>query len=71
MFSLAVRVATVAPATGMVADVPLALAWWRHPYPLHLRGLLWAMSAGVVVPPADCPSARPPPALHGLRRPDQ
>ena len=47
VFSLFVLLVTGAPAAGILLALPLALAWWRHPYPLHLRAVLW-VAAGVV-----------------------
>ncbi|HVF74911.1 MAG TPA: alkaline phosphatase family protein [Acidimicrobiales bacterium] len=40
---------TGAPLAGIAACAPLALAWFRHAYPLHLRAILWAVAAAVVV----------------------
>jgi hypothetical protein len=33
---------------GLLAAAPLGLVWWRQPYPLNLRVVLWAVAAGVV-----------------------
>lgn len=46
---LALILATGAPAAGLVAAIPLFVAWWRHPYPLHLRAVLVGVAAAVVV----------------------
>ena len=48
VFGLFLLVATGAPAAGILACAPLAVAWFRHPYPLHLRIALWAVAAAVV-----------------------
>lgn len=48
VFSLALLVGTGAGPTRLLTGVPLAIAWWRHPYPLHLRAILWVLAAGVV-----------------------
>jgi hypothetical protein len=48
VFSLVVLAATGADPTRLLAGVPLAVAWWRHPYPLHLRAILWVLAAGVI-----------------------
>ncbi|MDQ3571067.1 MAG: alkaline phosphatase family protein, partial [Actinomycetota bacterium] len=48
VFAFAVLLVTGAPLAGLVVAVPLALAWWRHAYPLHLRAILWALSLVVI-----------------------
>ena len=48
VFTLGVLVLTGAPLSGVLAAAPLALVWWRHSYPLHLRVALWIVAAGVV-----------------------
>ena len=48
VFSLFVLVVTGAPFVGIVTVAPLALVWWRHAYPLHLRAALWFVAAVVV-----------------------
>lgn len=55
VFSLALLVVTGASPAAVAAAVPLALAWWRHAYPLHLRAILWAVSAAVVVAAGGIP----------------
>ncbi|MDP9389024.1 MAG: alkaline phosphatase family protein, partial [Actinomycetota bacterium] len=55
VFALFVLVVTGAPAAGILAAAPLALAWWRHAYPLHLRAVLWVVAAGVVVAAGGVP----------------
>jgi hypothetical protein len=49
VFGAALLLVTGAPAAGFLAVVPLAFAWWRHPWPLHLRAGLWVLAAGIVV----------------------
>jgi len=49
VFSFTVLLVTGASPAGMVAALPLALAWWRHAYPLHLRAILWVLCAAVVI----------------------
>lgn len=49
VFGLGLLLVTGAPLAGIAAAVPLAIAWWRHAYPLHLRAALWVVAAGVVV----------------------
>jgi hypothetical protein len=34
---------------GLFACIPLAVGWWRHAFPLHLRAGLWAVAAATVV----------------------
>lgn len=48
VFTFGVLVLTGAPLVGMLAAVPLALVWWRHSYPLHLRVALWVVAGAVV-----------------------
>ena len=48
VFSFSVLVVTGVSLAGMVVAVPVALAWWRHAYPLHLRWLLWALCAAII-----------------------
>ena len=55
VFALFVLLVTGAPAAGLLAAAPLGLAWWRHAYPLHLRAVLWAVAAGVVVAAGGVP----------------
>jgi hypothetical protein len=55
VFGFSLLVVTGAPATGLVAAMPLAFAWWRHPWPLHLRLGLWAVAAGIVVAAGGLP----------------
>ena len=47
---------TGAPLGGVLACVPLALAWARHAYPLHLRAGLWVLAAGIVVGAGGLPA---------------
>ena len=49
VFGLGLLLVTGAPLAGIAVAVPLAVAWWRHSYPLHLRAVLWAVALGVVV----------------------
>ncbi|HEX2038556.1 MAG TPA: glycosyltransferase [Acidimicrobiales bacterium] len=63
VFGLGLLLLTGAPLWGIVAAAPLALAWWRHAYPLHLRAVLWVVAVGVVVGAGGLPLA---PALLGL-----
>lgn len=49
VFGLGILVLTGAGVGGLLVAVPLALVWWRHPYPLHLRAALWAVAGGLVV----------------------
>jgi hypothetical protein len=49
VFGVTMLLLTGAPAVGFAALLPLAVAWWRHPWPLHLRLGLWAVSAALVV----------------------
>ncbi|MDP9070584.1 MAG: alkaline phosphatase family protein [Actinomycetota bacterium] len=63
VFALFLLIVTGAPLGGILAAVPLGLAWWRHPYPLHLRAVLWPLAAVVVVAAGGLPTA---PALLGL-----
>ena len=49
VFALSLLVVTGASAAGILAAVPLGLAWWRHAYPLHLRAVLWAVSGAVII----------------------
>jgi len=49
VFSFAVLLVTGASPAAMVAALPLALAWWRHAYPLHLRAILWVLCGAIVV----------------------
>ena len=55
VFSLAILVVTGASPAGILAAVPLALAWWRHAYPLHLRGILWVLCIAVVIAAGGLP----------------
>ena len=55
VFSLAVLVVTGASPAGLLVAAPLALAWWRHAYPLHLRAILWVLAGGVVVAAGGLP----------------
>jgi hypothetical protein len=63
VFGLGLLLITGAPLVGFVALVPLALAWWRHPWPLHLRAPLWAVAAAVVLVAGGLPIG---PALLAL-----
>lgn len=63
VFGLGILVVTGAPAAGLAAVAPLAVAWWRHPWPLHLRAGLWAVSALVIAVAGGLPAA---PALLAL-----
>jgi hypothetical protein len=63
VFGLGLLLVTGAPVAGIVACAPVALAWWRHSYPLHLRAALWAVAAGVVVGAGGLPVG---PALLAL-----
>ncbi|HEX7165955.1 MAG TPA: alkaline phosphatase family protein [Acidimicrobiales bacterium] len=63
VFGAALLVVTGAPLAGIAAAVPLAFAWWRHPWPLHLRALLWGVAAAIVVAAGGLPVG---PALLAL-----
>ena len=63
VFAGALLLATGAGLTGLIACLPLAIAWWRHAYPLHLRVALWIVGAGVVVAAGGLPLV---PAIVGL-----
>ncbi|HSH59441.1 MAG TPA: hypothetical protein VK988_07330, partial [Acidimicrobiales bacterium] len=63
VFSFAVLLVTGASPAGMVAALPLTLAWWRHAYPLHLRAILWVLCAAIVVVAGGLPLG---PALLAL-----
>ena len=63
VFSLAVLALTGAPLAGVLAAAPLAVVWWRHAYPLHLRAVLWLVAAVVVVAAGGLP---PGPAALAL-----
>jgi hypothetical protein len=56
VFAAGVLVLTGAPAVGLLAALPLAATWWRHAYPLHLRAILWAVAAGIVVTAGGLPA---------------
>ena len=49
VFGAFVLAVTGAPAAGFLACIPLALGWWRHAFPLHLRAVLWAVAGAVIV----------------------
>ncbi|HEX2064500.1 MAG TPA: alkaline phosphatase family protein, partial [Acidimicrobiales bacterium] len=49
VFGLLLLVVTGAGLPGVLVAAPLAAVWWRHPYPLHLRVVLWAVWLMVVV----------------------
>lgn len=55
VFGLFVLLASGAPARGLIACIPLAVAWWRHAFPLRLRALLWLCAAAVVVAAGGLP----------------
>jgi len=63
VFGAALLLVTGAPAAGLLACAPLAFAWWRHPWPLHLRAGLWAVAAAIVAVAGGLPVAA---ALAGL-----
>ena len=63
VFTLAVLLLTGMPAAGVVAAVPLVVAWWRHAYPLHLRAVLWVVAGAVILAAGGLPAA---PALVAL-----
>jgi hypothetical protein len=63
VFGAGLLLAMGAPPLGLVACVPLAVAWWRHPWPLHLRIGLWAVAAAVVAVAGGLPAGA---ALAGL-----
>ncbi len=63
VFGAGLLLLTGAPAAGFVAVLPLAFAWWRHPWPLHLRAGLWALAIAVVAVAGGLPLG---PALLGL-----
>lgn len=65
VFTFAVLLLTGVPALGLLAAVPLALVWWRHSYPLHLRAVLWGV-AGALVVAGGGPPLRPALAAFGL-----
>ncbi|HEV7887162.1 MAG TPA: glycosyltransferase [Acidimicrobiales bacterium] len=48
VFGAGVLLVTGTSAAGLLACVPLAVGWWRHAFPLHLRVLLWLVAAAVV-----------------------
>jgi hypothetical protein len=47
----------------LLAAAPLALVWWRHPWPLHLRALLWPLAGAIVLTAGGVPVT---PALVAL-----
>ncbi len=49
VFGVGLLLVTGAPAAGLLAAAPLAVAWWRHPWPLRLRAGLWLLAGAVVV----------------------
>lgn len=49
VFGLALVAVTGGSLVGGLGAAALAAVWWRHPYPLHLRALLWPIAAAVVV----------------------
>jgi hypothetical protein len=63
VFGAALLVVTGAPAAGFLALVPLAVAWWRHPWPLHLRAGLWVLALGLIALAGGLPTG---PALLAL-----
>lgn len=63
VFATFVLVVTGAPLAGILLAAPLALVWWRHAYPLHLRAVLWAVAAVVVAVAGGMPAL---PALLAL-----
>lgn len=63
VFGAALLLSSGAPAAGLLAAAPLAFAWWRHPWPLHLRAGLAVVAAGIVVAAGGLPLG---PALVGL-----
>ena len=48
---------------SFLACVPMAIGWWRHAFPLHLRVALWAVAAAVIVVAGGLPAG---PALLAL-----
>lgn len=63
VFGAGLLLVTGAGGRGLVAVVPLALAWWRHAWPLWLRALLWPTAAAIVVAAGGLPVG---PAVVGL-----
>ena len=63
VFGTAMLLLTGAPAVGVLAAAPLAVVWWRHSYPLHLRAVLWVLAGVIVVAGGGVP---PGPALVAL-----
>ncbi|MGH9179644.1 MAG: alkaline phosphatase family protein, partial [Acidimicrobiales bacterium] len=56
VFAAGVLILTGAPLAGLLLAAPLAATWWRHAYPLHLRAILWAVAAGIVVTAGGLPA---------------
>ena len=63
VFTLGVLAVTGVSVAGVAGAIPLALVWWRHAYPLHLRVALWGLSAAIVIAVGGLP---PLPALVAL-----
>ena len=55
VFGASLLLLTGAPARGLVACIPLAVGWYRHAFPLHLRAILWVVAAAVVVAAGGVP----------------
>ena len=55
VFAAGLFVVTGASPMSALAAIPLMIAWWRHPWPLHLRIGLWVIAAGVVVAAGGLP----------------
>lgn len=49
VYVTAFAVLSGAPLRGIALAVLLTIVWWAHPYPLHLRAVLWPVAAGIVV----------------------
>ena len=56
VFTAGVLLLTGVPALGLLGAAPLALVWWRHAYPLHLRAVLWVVSAAIVLAAGGLPA---------------
>jgi hypothetical protein len=55
VFGLFLLAVTGAPGRGFLACIPLALAWFRHAFPLHLRAVLWVVAAATIVAAGGLP----------------
>ncbi len=56
VFGLGLLLVTGAPAVGLLAVAPLAFAWWRHPWPLHLRVGLWVLAGAIIAVAGGLPA---------------